>query len=59
MSRTNIITFWLQDAVGSKADIISQNKLFQLNKSLVMIVLCCVRNQGDKQRDAPANLLNI
>ena len=30
-------------SVGSKADIKSQNTLLQLNKSLVLIVLCCLR----------------
>jgi len=41
--KTNIITSWLQGAVGSKAGIKSQNMLNQLNKSLVLIVLCCVK----------------
>jgi hypothetical protein len=40
LCRTNIITSWLQGAVGSKADIKSQTTLLQLNKSLFLIVLC-------------------
>ena len=35
---TNINTSWLQGAIGSKADI----NLFQMNKSLVPVVLCCL-----------------
>jgi hypothetical protein len=46
MLRTDISTSWLQGAVGSKADIKSQNSLFQG----VLV---------DKEREVPANMLYI
>ena len=43
MLRTNISSSWLQGCCWFRGRNISQNTLFQSNKPLVLIVLCCVR----------------
>jgi len=52
MLRINISTSWLQGAVGFRFQgrYKESNTLFQLNKSLVLIVLCCVRCKRQKRK---------